>query len=39
MTNEELEKIRNKYNELKDKRTEVLKMGEAIEEYEQHPVV
>ena len=39
MTNEELQKIRNKYNELKDKRTEILKIGEAIEEYEQHPAV
>lgn len=39
MTNEDLKLMREKFEELKNKRTEVLKMGEAIETYEQHPAV
>ena len=39
MLNEDLEKLRKKYNELREKRLEVLKIGEAIEEYKQHPAV
>lgn len=31
--------MREKFEELKNKRTEVLKIGEAIEMYKQHPVV
>lgn len=39
MTNEDLKLMREKFEELKNKRTEVLKIGEAIETYEQHPAV
>jgi hypothetical protein len=39
MTNEDLEKIRNKYKELKDKRSEILKIAEDIKRYEQDPIV
>lgn len=39
MTNEELERLRKKYNELKKKRIEVEQLGEAIKVYEQNPVV
>ena len=39
MTNEELEKIRKKFKELQEKRTEILKLGEAIKLLEQNPTV
>lgn len=39
MTNEELEKIRKKFKELQEKRTEILKLGESIELLEQNPTV
>lgn len=39
MKNEELEKIRKKFKELQEKRTEILKLGESIELLEQNPTV
>ena len=39
MTNEELEKIRNKYNSLIGTRQELLNLQKEIEEYEQNPIV